>query len=121
MGYGPPWRWHWGRGGRGRRPKPRHIWFTPRSIAFIPFNELGEPVSNEPIYLMPDEVEALRLVYFEGFTQEEAANKMNISRGTLWRILANGRKKLVQAIVEVKPIILLPPTKPPSVGQHETL
>jgi len=103
---GPPWRWAWGRRGPGRRPKPRAIWFIPRSAMFIPFNENGEPVENEPICLMPDELEALRLVYFEGLTQEEAAKKMNISRGTLWRALSSGRRKLVQALVEFRPIVI---------------
>lgn len=59
---------------------------------------------------MPDELEALRLVYFEGLTQEEAARKMNISRGTLWRALDSGRRKLVKAIIEMRPIVLVPPT-----------
>jgi len=73
---------------------------------FVPYNENGEPVEKEPIYIMPDELEALRLVYLEGLTQEEAAKKMNISRGTLWRALSSGRRKLVQALVEVRPIVI---------------
>jgi len=103
---GPPWRWCWRRGGLGRRPKPRTIWFIPRAVTFVPYDENGEPVEREPIYIMPDELEALRLVYLEGLTQEEAAKRMNISRGTLWRALSNGRKKLVQALVEVRPIVI---------------
>ncbi|RLI00906.1 hypothetical protein DRO31_07755 [Candidatus Bathyarchaeota archaeon] len=103
---GPPWRWCWGSRGPGRRPKPRTIWFIPRATVFVPYNENGEPVEKEPIYIMPDELEALRLVYLEGLTQEEAAKKMNISRGTLWRALSSGRRKLVQALVEVRPIVI---------------
>ncbi len=103
---GPPWRWGWKRRGPGRRPIPRRIWFLPRSITFIPFNEFGEAVEGEPIYILPDEIEALRLVYFEGLTQEEAAAKMNISRGTLWRALNSGRRKLVQALIEMRPIVI---------------
>ena len=63
-------------------------------------------MSGDPIYVMPDEYEALRLVYLEKLTQEEAANKMGISRGTLWRILDNGRRKIIQALVEKRPIII---------------
>jgi len=48
----------------------------------------------------------LRLVYLEGRTQEEAAKLMKISRGTLWRALDSGRRKLVQALVERRPIVL---------------
>ncbi len=56
---------------------------------------------------MPDELEALRLVYLEGLTQEEAAKRMNVSRGTLWRMLNSGRRKVVQALVELRPIVIL--------------
>lgn len=111
--HGPPWRWRRGRHGRGRKPRPRHIWFIPRTITFIPFNEFGEAIETEPIYLMPDELEALRLVYLEGLTQEEAAKRMNISRGTLWRALDSGRKKVIKALIEMHPIILVSPTSPP--------
>jgi len=58
--------------------------------------------------LTPDEVEALRLVYLEDLTQDEAAAKMGVSRGTLWRIVEAARKKLVQALVEGRPIIVSP-------------
>jgi len=77
-----------------------------RYVTFVPFDERGLPVPNEPIYLMPDELEALRLVYLENLTQEEAAKRMGISRGTLWRALRNGRKKIVRALVERRPIVL---------------
>ena len=103
----PPWRWCWRREGRGRRPKPRFIGFQPSRVVFVPLDESGCPVNNEPIYLNPDELEALRLVYYLGLTQEEAAKRMGISRGTLWRALSSGRKKLVSALVERRPLILM--------------
>ncbi|MFK5883543.1 MAG: NifB/NifX family molybdenum-iron cluster-binding protein [Candidatus Izemoplasma sp.] len=46
-----------------------------------------------------DEFEAVRLVDFEGFSQIEASESMQISRATLQRMLAKGRKKLVGAIL----------------------
>ncbi|RLE37428.1 hypothetical protein DRJ17_06645 [Candidatus Woesearchaeota archaeon] len=104
--YGPPWRWRWGRRGRGRPPKHRIISIEMRYVTFIPLDERGLPISNEPIYIMPDELEALRLVYLENLTQEEAARRMGVSRGTLWRTLSSGRKKITQALVEKRPIIL---------------
>ena len=99
------WRWRWGR--PGRPPKPRLIGFKPTVRSLVPFDDYGQPIAGEPIYIMPDEVEALRLVYYEGLTQEEAAKKMGISRGTLWRLLSSGRRKLVQALVEGRPLILV--------------
>lgn len=104
---GPPWRWCWGKRGPGRRPKPRCIWFAPRSLLFAPLDESGRPLRGDPIRLMPDELEALRLVYLEGLTQEEAAKRMNVSRGTLWRALSSGRRKLVQALIELRPIVVV--------------
>ncbi len=49
-----------------------------------------------------DEVEALRLVDYEGLNQEEAARSMEISRGTVWRLLQSGRKKIISMVVEHK-------------------
>lgn len=97
------WRWH--RRRRGRPPKPRRIESPPPRIVFNP-SPPGAPVAGEPVYLGHDEYEALRLTYYLGLTQEEAAARMGVSRGTLWRILYNARRKLVQAIVEARPIVI---------------
>ena len=101
-------RWCWRLRGRGRPPKERWIRAGLGSFVFAPIDDSGTPVQSPPIYLRPDEFEALRLVYLEGRTQEEAARLMKISRGTLWRALDSGRRKLVQALVERRPIIIAP-------------
>ena len=103
---GGPWRWRWRRGGPGRPPKDRLIGVGVRRVTFIPVDEAGLPLPGEPVYLMPDELEALRLVYMNGLTQDEAARRMGISRGTLWRILDSGRRKVAQALVEGRPIVI---------------
>jgi len=103
-----PWRWCWRRRGPGRPPKHRVIGFSPSKISFIPHDERGNPINNPPVIIAPDELEALRLVYMEGLTQEEAAGRMGISRGTLWRALNSGRRKLVEALIESRPIIIVP-------------
>ena len=101
-----PRRWRWGLRGPGRPPKHRIIRFRISRVLFMPMIE-GTPVAaGEPIVLNPDEFEALRLVYLEGHTQESAARLMNISRGTLWRALNSGRKKVIQAIVEMRPLLV---------------
>ena len=71
---------------------------------FFPF-----PQSNgTPIYLEPAELEALRLVDLEGLSQEDAGERMRVSRGTVWRLLQSARKKVVQALTEGRPIFINP-------------
>lgn len=107
MAYGgPPWAWSWRRRGPGRPPIHRLIGFNPQAVKFIPLDERNEPIVGEPIYLTPDELESMRLVYLEGLTQDEASRRMMVSRGTLWRSLESGRRKVTQAIVERRPLIL---------------
>lgn len=62
------------------------------------------PESKGEIVLTLLEYEAMRLVDYEGLTCEEAARRMEISRGTLWRFLDSGRKKVVASLVEGKSI-----------------
>jgi len=58
----------------------------------------------EPIFIDPVELEALRLADFEGLSQEEAGKRMNVSRGTVWRLLQSARKKTAQALNEGRPM-----------------
>ena len=58
----------------------------------------------ENIDLRLEELEAMRLCDKLGLTQEEAANRMGVSRRTLWTDLKSGRRKIVTAILEGKGI-----------------
>lgn len=91
-------------GKRGRCPKPVILNSFPAVQSFIP-NPMLNP---EPILLDPAELEAIRLIDLEGLTQEEAGKRMGISRGTVWRLLKSGRKKVAQALTEGKPITIFP-------------
>jgi predicted DNA-binding protein (UPF0251 family) len=51
-----------------------------------------------------DEFEAMRLCDTEDNSQIEASEKMKISRGTIQRLLGNGRKKIILAILQNKAI-----------------
>lgn len=58
----------------------------------------------EPILLDLAELEAFRLVDLEGLSQEEAAKRMGVSRGTVWRLVKSARRKAAQALSEGRPI-----------------
>jgi predicted DNA-binding protein (UPF0251 family) len=77
------------------RGVPQQTWFKP---AAVPMRVLREVV------LTLDEVEALRLADLEGLYQEQAAERMRISRQTLGRILASAHKKLAEALIRGKAI-----------------
>ena len=96
-------------GWRGGRPKkPRIIEFSfPGTITWIPLINGLPAQRGSPVIIEADEFEAYRLVYYHGLTQEEAAKRMGVSRGTLWRSLSSGRRKLVQAIIEKRPITIV--------------
>ena len=66
--------------------------------AGIPLNQL--PVAEVEL----DELEAMRLCDKEGLDQTEAAEEMDISRGTLQRLLYSGRRKIVDCFVNTKAI-----------------
>jgi len=68
---------------------------------------------GEPIYMAYDEFEAFRLIYHEGLNQEEAANRMKISRGTVWRCLESARNKVARMLVERRPLVVTPSPPPP--------
>ena len=92
-------------GQKGRLPKPIMVGVTPPTIVF---NPSGPQANLEPIYLDPAELEVFRLVDMEGLSQEEAGERMGISRGTVWRLLQSARKKTAQALTEGRPIHIAP-------------
>ena len=98
-----------GRGCRRGRPiLPRNM-NIPNFRQFVPVipPELIENLNTQPIYIFFDEFEAVRLVDLEHLTQDEAGEKMNISRGTIWRLLQSGREKIVTALVEGRQFFII--------------
>jgi hypothetical protein len=57
-----------------------------------------------PIFIDIAELEAFRLVDLEGLSQEEAGQKMGVSRGTVWRLIQSARRKTAQALTEGRPL-----------------
>ena len=87
------------------RPKQfRKIVSPPLMTGFKPF---GIPRAQlEEVVLHYDEYEAIRLLDYEGLMQEQAAEKMNVSRPTLTRIYESARKTIAKAFVEGKMIVI---------------
>ncbi|MEI6346795.1 MAG: DUF134 domain-containing protein [Bacteroidota bacterium] len=82
-------------------PRPfrnRKICQPPQMAGFKPF---GMPrCKSESIDLQFDEFESLKLVMYEKLSQDEAAEKMNVSRPTLTRVYNRGLEKIAKAFVE---------------------
>jgi len=81
------------------RPKCR------RMIVGVPTNVLFKPagiptIDLEELVLEPDEFEAIRLADGERMYQQDAAEKMGVSRQTFGRILENARGKIAQALTQ---------------------
>jgi uncharacterized protein len=70
--------------------QPESNYFKPRGI---PLSSLDE------VTMTVDEFEALRLADLEGLYQEEAADRMGISRPTFGRIIESAHKKVAEALV----------------------
>ncbi len=97
------WRGRHRYGRRGRFPKPITIGNVPPTTSFAP-----NPVRCiDPVYIEFAEVEAFRLVDLEGISQEEAGQKMGISRGTIWRLVQSARRKTAQAVSEGRPLYVV--------------
>ncbi|MGQ9543222.1 MAG: DUF134 domain-containing protein [Candidatus Bathyarchaeia archaeon] len=102
-------RWCWRRGlvsGPGRPMKPRLIGLRPSIDRFIPVVLGGVASGKGPIRITYDEFEALRLIDYKGLTQDEAAERMGVSRGTVWRCLDSARRKVVAMLVEGRELII---------------
>jgi predicted DNA-binding protein (UPF0251 family)/predicted Fe-Mo cluster-binding NifX family protein len=65
------------------------------------FKPQGIPARQlEEIYLSLEGYEALRLADLEGLRQDEAADRMQVSRQTFGRVLSEARKAVTEAIVK---------------------
>jgi predicted DNA-binding protein (UPF0251 family) len=100
------WRRRHRYGRRGRFPKPVTLGTIPPINSFTP----NPPRNVEPVFIEFAEVEAFRLVDKEGLSQEEAGQRMSISRGTIWRLVQTARRKAAQALSEGRPICIVTST-----------
>jgi len=84
-------------------PRPRKwrkVCGLPRVSLFGPLNK--RTCETDPVVMTVDEYETIRLIDWEGMTQEECAEKMNVARTTVQRIYNDARKKLSETLVQGK-------------------
>ena len=86
---------------QGRPKKYRIVRTDPRITQFSPRGRPGRP---DQVELNMDEFEAIRLAYYMGLSQKEAARSMHISQQTFSRTLKKANKTLGDAIVAGKAI-----------------
>ena len=79
--------------GLPRVVKSRRVCSIPENLRFIP-----EGSADDVIVLSIEEIESIRLCDLESMDQDRAAELMNVSRGTLQRILYSAHKKAAEAL-----------------------
>ena len=90
-----------------RLKKPRNCNCPFRGDAEAVFKPAGTPLRDlEKVTIGHDEIEAMFLCDAEGLTQEEAGVRMGVSRGTVQRLLAQARKKAIEAVVLGKALMV---------------
>jgi uncharacterized protein len=82
----------------GRNCINRLVEFVPMIKGFHPFGMCAD--TKQQISLSLDEFEVIRLLDYLSLSQEEAAQRMQISRPTLTRIYEKARTKFSTALVE---------------------
>ncbi len=86
-------------------PRPFKCRFVEKLPPADYFKPRGIPLSElELVNLTVDEFEAVRLADYEGLYQEQAAERMGVSRPTFGNILAAARKKIADALVNSRAI-----------------
>jgi len=88
-------------------PRPRRNRFVYEPPLFTEFKPVG--VSARSLLqnrLTLDEYEAVRLADHQGYSHEEAAEEMQISRSTFSRLVVIARKKIADSLVNGKVLII---------------
>ena len=89
------------------RPKKiRKVVNPPIMKGFKPYGIENKIERTDPVFLLYEEYEALRLCDFELHNHTEAAILMDVSRPTFTRIYATALRKIADAFVNAKQIVI---------------
>jgi predicted DNA-binding protein (UPF0251 family) len=92
-----------------RPKKPRNYVCTLCSQYEQVFKPARIPLAQlEIITIFHDEIETLFLCDCQDMDQKNAGEKMGVSRATVQRLLAKGRKKMIEALVQKKALAIVP-------------
>ena len=80
-----------------RPRKLRRVCYFPEISRFSP---CGAEKQGKPITMTVDEFESVRLIDWEGLSQEDCARRMGVARTTVQMIYVSARRKLAAMLVE---------------------
>ena len=84
-----------------RPRKCRKVCCLPKTDVFVP---AGGCSSSNAVVLTVDEYESIRLIDYNGFSQEECSAYMHVARTTVQQIYTSARKKLALVLVDGRPL-----------------
>ncbi len=87
-----------------RRRRLRKVVAPPTFKGYKPYG-IADSAANEPIELLYEEYEAIKLADYNLMNHQEASELMGISRPTFARIYESARRKIAKALVETREII----------------
>ena len=82
----------------------RKVLNPPLIAGFKPYGPESANHNQEPVFLLYEEYEALRLCDYDNYNHLNASVIMGISRPTFTRIYSSTRRKIAQAFVEGRQI-----------------
>lgn len=85
-----------------RPTKNRRVCGEPFTNTFVPEKKLKETINTLTI----DEYETIRLIDFEGYSQEECSKHMDVSRTTIQAIYEMARKKIADSLINGKTLVI---------------
>ena len=88
-----------GSGTKAEVPRPRKRRKLGRAPTPAIYKPAGVPLDGlRQVRLLQEELEALRLADLEGLTQQEAAERMGVSRSTFQRVVARARRQVASGV-----------------------
>lgn len=88
------------------RPKKwRRVCEMPKSEAYGPI--CPKLTQENRIEMLVEEFEVIRLMDYEGLTQEECAQRIGVARTTVQRMYTEARQKIAKSLVEGRVLVVM--------------